>query len=439
MKVKINSISSEVVLLNELFQLASDNAGIGIFYYDLETHPNYFYAQDKTIELIGGEISPDKFYTDDVWIDFMKKQDDPHLVEYVLEQFQGTWSGKYQFYDVEYPSNSFNPPKWLAAKARVTKRDENGKALNLIGMLIDISEHKLLEERVKEQKQLLNTVLDNIDSHIYMKDQERRYLYVNPSVAGLFDYSPDEIVGKIDTDLMPQEVADGFAALDRHVLDTGEKSVGEETFTNTNGEMRHFWSTKLPIRKDGKVTSFVGISTDITEVIQMREEFRKLANTDMLTGVDNRRSFFARANIELKRAQRHGTGLAILMIDIDHFKQLNDSQGHAIGDRAIIGFAKSCLNELRDVDLLGRLGGDEFAVLLPDTSLQGAKIVAERIRCAVEATQLLNDKKELLHITSSIGGVMLGADITCIDEALAKADEALYRSKLKGRNRVEFN
>ncbi|MDO9140029.1 MAG: diguanylate cyclase, partial [Methylobacter sp.] len=368
----------------------------------------------------------------------MKKQDDQHLVEYVLEQFQGTWSGKYPFYDVEYPSNIFNPPKWLAAKARVTKRDKKGRALNLIGMLIDITDRRLLEQRLLEQKALLDTVLNNIDSHVYMKDQDRRYLYANPSVAALFGHSPDDIVGKIDSDLMPQEAADRFAPLDRHVLDTGEKSCGEEMLNDTNGEMRYFWSTKLPIWKDGKVTSYVGISTDITEVIRMKEEFRKLANTDMLTGIDNRRSFFARAEIELKRAQRHGTRLAILVIDIDHFKQINDSQGHATGDCAIIAFAQASLKELRDIDLLGRLGGDEFAVLLPDTSLEGAIVVAERIRCAVEALRILGKKGEPLHMTSSIGGVMVGADITCVDDALAKADAALYRSKLQGRNRIEF-
>jgi len=106
--------------------------------------------------------------------------------------------------------------------------------------------------KVKEQKLLLDTVLDNLEAHVYMKDQDRRYLYVNPCVAAVFGRRPEEIIGKIDTDLMAQAMADHFAPLDRQVLDTGKKSCGEEAFTDSKGELRHFWSTKLPILKDGQ-------------------------------------------------------------------------------------------------------------------------------------------------------------------------------------------
>lgn len=142
MSLEDHSKISEIERLHELFELASENANLGIFYYDLVEHPGFFYAQDKTMELIGAEIKPDKLYTDEVWIEFMKSQNNEALVEHVLEKFEGTWSGKYDIYDVEYPSPSFNPPKWLQAKAKVTKHDETGKPLNMIGMLMDITEQK---------------------------------------------------------------------------------------------------------------------------------------------------------------------------------------------------------------------------------------------------------------------------------------------------------
>lgn len=149
---------NEVERLHELFELASDNAGLGIFYYDLVQHPGFFYAQDKTIELIGGELRADKLYQDDVWLNFMAKQTDRSLAEHVLEQFEGTWSGKYNLYDVEYPSPIFNPPKWLAAKAKVTKFDQDGKPLNMIGILIDITKQKAQHDLIEQQKKALKNL-----------------------------------------------------------------------------------------------------------------------------------------------------------------------------------------------------------------------------------------------------------------------------------------
>jgi diguanylate cyclase (GGDEF)-like protein len=173
-------------------------------------------------------------------------------------------------------------------------------------------------------------------------------------------------------------------------------------------------------------------------LLRQKKELVQLANTDALTGIANRRNFIACAEREFSRSQRHASGLAVLVLDIDRFKLINDTRGHATGDRAIVEFSKTCQKALRDIDLLGRLGGDEFAVLLTDTTLENARLVAERIRQTIEVAEVLDDEGVRIAMTSSIGGAMVTADESDVDAALAKADIALYKSKQQGRNRIEF-
>jgi len=172
--------------------------------------------------------------------------------------------------------------------------------------------------------------------------------------------------------------------------------------------------------------------------LHLRKKLFHQAQTDPLTKTLNRRGFMEQGEKELKRAQRHHTDLAVLILDIDLFKIINDKHGHATGDRALITFTQACSETLRDIDVLGRIGGDEFAVLLPNTTSEEALIVAERIRQAIETSDALNDESIPVLMTSSIGVVMFSPEATSISELLALADDALYASKRKGRNRVEF-
>lgn len=173
-------------------------------------------------------------------------------------------------------------------------------------------------------------------------------------------------------------------------------------------------------------------------VISQQHELVRLANTDGLTGVANRRNFIERAHHEINRARRNGTSLAVMLIDIDHFKAINDHHGHATGDQAILAFADICQRSVRNVDLICRIGGDEFAVLLPDTDAAGATQVAERIRSEVQAHQLLNARGQRIAITTSIGVAMVQAGRHDIEVALGRADAALYAAKDSGRNAIRF-
>jgi diguanylate cyclase (GGDEF)-like protein len=162
---------------------------------------------------------------------------------------------------------------------------------------------------------------------------------------------------------------------------------------------------------------------------------QRLATTDDLTGLLNRRAFFARAEAARLLSLRLDQPITLLMLDIDHFKQLNDRFGHATGDEALVKFAVTCNDALREHDILGRLGGEEFALALPGTDLDGALHVAERLRQGVVDTRLLTCGNNYM-MTVSIGLVLVDPDED-LATALARADHALYEAKRNGRNRIE--
>lgn len=175
--------------------------------------------------------------------------------------------------------------------------------------------------------------------------------------------------------------------------------------------------------------------TDTDALRAAHEQLRRLVNTDALTGACSRRYFLERLNAELRRARRYNEDVALLMLDIDHFKKVNDAYGHPGGDAVLARFAECCRSVLRAHDLLGRLGGEEFAIVLPHTDAEGARCVAEKLRLAVAESVTATDMGEA-RITVSVGVAMQWPDEHECEPLIARADRALYAAKSGGRNRV---
>ncbi len=179
----------------------------------------------------------------------------------------------------------------------------------------------------------------------------------------------------------------------------------------------------------------VDLSVEIARRQQLEDDLRRLATTDALTNVPNRRHFMEVAETESRRFHRYGHPLSLILFDIDHFKQVNDTHGHAAGDQVLSRLSDTCGTALRDQDVIGRLGGEEFAVLLPETASDAAAAVAERLREAVERVSPGWSGGELA-VTISIGVAAWGPDDESVESVLHRADEALYEAKRQGRNRV---
>lgn len=183
-------------------------------------------------------------------------------------------------------------------------------------------------------------------------------------------------------------------------------------------------------------TKMLGVIQDITERKELQDKLEKQANTDFLTGCDNRRHFRAHAEQEFLRIRRYGGEMSMLMLDLDHFKSINDRYGHQTGDTTLIKLVQVCQGILRGVDVIGRLGGEEFAIMLPETENRIALEVAERLCQAVAATEVTQQDGASFHFTTSIGVASLEQGDLSIDAIFYRADKALYQAKNAGRNRA---
>jgi diguanylate cyclase (GGDEF)-like protein len=203
---------------------------------------------------------------------------------------------------------------------------------------------------------------------------------------------------------------------------------------------RYLAADASPIHdSDGRLVAVVETLRDLTEEKQAQIALEQLATRDGLTGLANRRCFDHTLHAEWQRALRQRQPLSLLMVDVDNFKQYNDAYGHVGGDDCLKRIAAAVASEMRANDLVARYGGEEFAVILPNQSLKGAAIVAERIRCRVEALRLPNLGAAKPYVTVSIGAATAIASHEHQPEQLVStADAALYRAKHMGRNRISL-
>jgi diguanylate cyclase (GGDEF)-like protein len=168
----------------------------------------------------------------------------------------------------------------------------------------------------------------------------------------------------------------------------------------------------------------------------VKEEMVRLAHTDSLTGLHNRRFFMQRLDEEIERVRRHGGSLSVLIFDLDHFKKVNDTHGHDMGDHVLKSVADASMDIKRITDVAARVGGEEFALLLPETNQDGAMKLAHRLRAAIEAVSTPRTDRSSVEITASVGVATVSQSSKDVENVLRHADEALYKAKHLGRNTV---
>src|SRR5215211_2470215 len=198
------------------------------------------------------------------------------------------------------------------------------------------------------------------------------------------------------------------------------------------------WGSEIT-KSDLPIMSIFGKQIGISlERARLFQEVQSLALTDPLTGLQNRRSLFELGKMEFSRAQRMNRPFCCMMLDLDHFKQINDNYGHLVGDQVLQEFAKRCSNSVREVDLIGRYGGEEFIILLPETDRTTSMQMAERLRASIASIPIKLFEREI-SVTVSIGVATQDENTTDLETLIARADQAMYIAKHKGRNRVAMS
>lgn len=297
----------------------------------------------------------------------------------------------------------------------------------------------LAESESLGSRRRLEFITNTAQDAITLVDSQDKVQFWNLAAERLFGYRQEEAMG--------QDLHQLLAPPEQH----GAIARGLEVFGHTGqGPIFEGRREVLAQRKDGShfpaevsASAFsldgqwyaAGSVRDITEHKQNEEALKRLANTDGLTGVLNRRRFMELARQEVARSQRYGGALALIMLDVDHFKVVNDSFGHEVGDEVLVSLAQVCRKVLRQVDLFGRVGGEEFMALLPETDQEAAALVAERLREALAGHQV-SDSQPQVRVTISLGVARLSPEMR-LNDLMKAADDAMYRAKQKGRHRVE--
>lgn len=293
--------------------------------------------------------------------------------------------------------------------------------------------------RLQRERAFYRTLIEEMLDGLALLDAECRCIYQSPSNRTIHGWSrgePDTGTNVIDALVHPDDQARVYGLWQQILARPGGRARLTARIRHRDG---HWITIEAQNRNCLHVPDVAAVITyfrDITEIQRLETELRRLATTDSLTMLPNRRFFLERARQEQHRAARNGTCLSVLIMDIDHFKRVNDTHGHAAGDQVLVGLGELLRAGMRDQDVAGRLGGEEFAVLLPDTDSAGAVMLAERLRAAVESHRIKGVADHPLQITASLGVASLTAGRGSVDELLARADEALYRAKKAGRNCV---
>lgn len=312
--------------------------------------------------------------------------------------------------------------------------NNEGRVIGLIGIGRNITERKRLEE----ERRLAALVYQHTAEGMLVTDTDYCIIAINPACARITGYELDEVLGKSPSFFNSGRQDRSFYEAMWEAINSAGFWHGEMWDRRKNGEI---YAKSITINKllgdDGSLHGYVVLFSDITEKKQSEELIWRQANFDMLTGLPNRRMFRDRLEQEIKKERRAGLSLALLFIDLDHFKEINDTLGHLIGDELLIEVGRRIRECTRDSDTVARLGGDEFTVIL--TQLLDSKHVegiAQDIINRMSEPFILGD--DVVYVSASIGITLYPEDATDVEQLLKNADQAMYAAKNMGRNRFSY-
>ena len=335
--------------------------------------------------------------------------------------------------------------QWTLVRGRATRWDSDGRVQRMLGTFTDISALKDSQAALERSQQFLELIIDTVPQAIFWQDRAFRYLGCNrqfAELAGLSD--PQQLLGKTDQDLWWAAQATRFIDEDQRLLDGVVAHVAHETELITPfGDARWVDLIKVPICDGaGTVIGLLGAIHDISVRKRAEQHAQRLSRYDALTNLPNRRYFAERLEASLAAAARRGSCGALLFIDMDQFKRINDTLGHGVGDALLQAVANRLQNVTRQDDMVARLGGDEFVVLLPELAqdmeqaARQARLVADKIHESLGQPYQFDHHQ--FHVTPTIGITLFPDAGKSSDDVLKEADTAMYSGKAAGRNVTRF-
>jgi len=411
-------------------QLISVLSGSGLGFWDWDIEANTVQRNARWAEMLGYNfeeiqddtmIKLDAIHPDDrdaVWqslTEHLQGQTAQHKIEYRMRTKQG-----------EY--------KWILDCGKIVNYGQDLRPLRMSGTHTDITERKLAEESL----QLASLVYENSSEAMIVTDRDGNIITTNPAFTGITGYSPSEVKGKSHNFIISRQQDKKRMQSMEHALNGIGYWQGEIKYCHKNGQT---YIASLGINsiynKDGSTHRRVAQLYDVTEKKKSEKIIWRQANFDNLTGLSNRQMFYERLDQEKNRAQRRGLRVALLFLDLDHFKDVNDTLGHHMGDRLLKDVGQRLALSVRKNDLVSRFGGDEFTVIIGELkSTQSVERVVQKILREFSEPFLLGGQS--VYITPSIGITLYPEDGKETETLLKNADQAMYSAKAKGRNGYHY-
>lgn len=428
--------------------------------YAKDTQGHYLFVNDALVKMLGLESSDDLIGLTD-----LECHPEELARAYREDDLRVISTGVPLVDREELVSDSKTDEFRWHSTTKVPLFDDDQKVIGLVGITRDITLSKQtereaqrinaeLEQRVRErtaqletmtqtleqERNLMRTLIDSMPDIIYAKDTQSRFLLINEGGASFLGADQASVLGKTDFDFFSPEMATKYYEDEQCIMASGDPLLEQEepTIDHGTGHRRWILTSKIPIKSEaGTVTGVVGIGRDITKRRLAEERIRYLATHDHLTGLPNRTMFSDLLERAVESAQRYHRKLALLFIDLDQFKRVNDSLGHDAGDQLLGEIARRFTANLRTSDVIARFGGDEFIILAQEVAQrESITQIAEKI--IASATTPVTIEGQDCTVTASVGISLYPSDAQDEKTLMKHADSAMYRAKERGKNTYCF-
>jgi diguanylate cyclase (GGDEF)-like protein/PAS domain S-box-containing protein len=327
---------------------------------------------------------------------------------------------------------------WRTLEAVGSNMVNNNVVESIILNYRDITERKKAEEALKQSEVFLNTLINSIPIPVFYKNRDGQYVGFNKAFETFFGATKEQLIGKTVFDINTPELARIYHAKDNELFESGGEQYYESQVKNTFGVTRDVIFSKAALTDSkGNVSGLIGAIYDISDRKKAEEQIQYLATHDLLTDLPSLRFAKDRMSVALNMARRYKKAVAVMFIDLDGFKDVNDTLGHDAGDYVLKQVATRMLSCVRETDTVARVGGDEFLIIATEINdPENAAQIAEKVIHLVSQPIIFNGRQAVVSV--SIGIALFPDDSIDMDQLIKKADEAMYRVKKAGKNGFRF-